>query len=385
MRARKHVRQGMRMTVEKQITLIFPPLGLDQQMLDRASLLFGAIGICIPWYMDEPIGKKGNATTPVYPIFRPPEERKPSECFPKMLQEYRVWMRAHVGRSASIFLSTERENRENDESSWEIRKMVRKGVQSEAAEQQKHEILKWHLMLHLAAQLEQEQEKAEHALRQTMQFGSPLKEALGEETDGTDFLADLSPQLLRPKSEVEQVEEICYAWLGLFGERVQKAALLVTFSKEIFQFLSTLFEESISQISTIESLPHASFCMGDPCSTPSSHSILSEETDLVTETRAILRKLEKELYYKNGKGKGQERTEGFIRSLQQLFPLERGCDTLSVNMLSLPRRETLHASHEQAIFQIFSGKTVVFLEMDPPHSENAEDLPIDFPDPYGNP
>ncbi len=218
------------MTEGKQTALIFPPLGLDQHMLERASLLFGAIGICIPWYMDEPIGKKGDAITPPYSILRPPEKRKPPEYFPKLLREYRVWMTAHVGRSPSSFLSTIRENHVHDEPSWEIRKMVRKGVESEATEQQKHETLKWHLMLHLAVQLDQEREKAEHALRQTKQFGSPLKEALGVESEGTDFFADLSPQLLQPKIGVEQAEEICHAWLGLFAERVQEAPLFVTFS-----------------------------------------------------------------------------------------------------------------------------------------------------------
>ncbi|MBW2096122.1 MAG: hypothetical protein JRI80_14685 [Deltaproteobacteria bacterium] len=353
------------MEKEGKTTLIFPPLGLGRRMLERVSFLFGPPGICLPWFMDLPDENRENAVPSTSFILRPPEELRPPGDFPKLLQEYRVWMKDHSDRSALSFLSAGERINDPEDTRWEIQKMVREGHRIDIVEQKKNEGLKWHLILHLAARLEREREEAEKALRKSRQQGSPLKEALGEGADVLDIMDDLSPSLLPPVIEHDLLEDVCEAWLGLFGALVQRESILVTFDEEIFKFLTTLFAEAVSRLNLIQNLPGVCFHIGDPISLAARESSVSREGSLQKRSMAALYELARELHRK---GEKTPESAGLIHSLQKMFPGKNDPGSIRVEMLSLPDREEAHTSQGQGILHGLSGKTLVFLKAD---SENA--------------
>lgn len=350
----------------KKTTLIFPPLGLGRQMLERVSFLFGPPGVCLPWYMNLPVENGENTAQTTFSILRPPEDLKPPEDFPKLLQEYLVWMKDHSHRSARSFLSAAKELRETEDTQWELQKMIREGPTINTLEQKRNEGLKWHLILHLAARLEQERQEAEDALRQSMQQGPPLKEALGEGADVPDFMDDLAPSLLHPGFEQDLFEDICEAWLGLFGELIQEGTILVTFDEEIHTFVSTLFEEALSQLNSIQKLPRASFYLGDPLSFTSQEISVSSESGLQKRAMTAMRELERELHNR-GKGTAGE-SAGLMHSLQEMLPPKNNFGSLRLEILSLPGIEGAHPSQSYPLLNGLSEKTLVFLKAD---SENG--------------
>jgi len=350
----------------KKTALIFPPLGLDRRMLERVSFLFGPPGVCLPWFMDLQVENGKNTGPSTYFILRPPEEMRPPEDFPKLLQEYRIWMRDHSNRSALSFLSAVKGVREPEETQREIQKMVREGSRADVLERDKNVSLKAHLVLHLAARLERERQETEHALRQSKHQGSPLKEALGEEADVPDILDDLPPSLLQPVIEHDLLEDVCEAWLSLFGGLVQEESILVTFHEDIQHFISALFEEAVSQLNLIRKIPKVSFDIGDPLFPSSREISIPREGGRQKGIMSVMYELKRELHIKGKKGLGE--SAGLIHSLQEALPPGNDSHSIHVDMVSLPAIEETHPSQSQGILNGLSGKTLVFLRED---SENG--------------
>lgn len=344
----------------KKTTLVFPPLGLSKEMLERASFLFGPPGVCLPWYMGSAAENGDNDSPSSYSVLRPPEDLKPPEGFPRLLEEYRAWMKDHSDRSALSFLSTAKWIREPTR--WEIQKMVREGSAINSLELKRNEGLKWHLILHLAARLEREQQEAENALRHSRHQGSPLKDALGEGAEVPDFMDDLSSSLLHPVIEQDLFEDICKAWLGLFGGLIQEETILVTFDEAIHTYVSTLFEEAVSQLDLIQDLPKASFHMGDPLSFVSREISISSEGGVQKRVMSAMCDLERDLFNRD-EGAASERA-ALIHSLQEMLPPRNDSDSIRLEMVSLPGIEGLHPSHSYPLLNGLSEKMLVFLKAD---------------------
>jgi len=346
----------------KKTTLVFPPLGLSKGMLERASFLFGPPGVCLPWYMGSATENGDNDSLSSYSVLRPPEDLKPPEGFPRLLEEYRAWMQDHSHRSALSFLSAEKAFREPEDTRWELQKMVREGSTINTLEQKRNEGLKWHLIMHLAARLEQERHDAEDTLLQSRLQGSPLKEALGEGVDIPDFMDDLSPSLLHPIVEQDLFEDICEAWLGLFGGLLEEGTILVTFKENINAFVSSLFEEAVSQIDLIQKLRGVSFDLGDPLSLSSREISISSEGELQKRVMATMFELERGLH-RQGDG-AADGSAGLIHSLQEMLPPGNGSGSLHLEMVSLPGTKSAPSPQRSPLLNSLSEKTLVFLKAD---------------------
>ena len=84
--------------------------------------------------------------------------------------------------------------------------------------------LKWHLVLHLARNLEEDRETAQNLLQQAAQRKSPLSEAMAEDEKAPDMFRDLHPvHGLYPYVTDRHLNLIFEAWFGLFGPVVEEA------------------------------------------------------------------------------------------------------------------------------------------------------------------
>ena len=176
-------------------------------------------------------------------ILYPPEALKPDGDFLPLLSEYRLWMKENMGKTPHLSAPEHR----NNDASWEIRKAIRP-KEGDISEIQKDRIIRWHLILHLAGELEKENTEVETSLKNLKLSGSPLKEAMGDEDLAKGLFDDLPLTSPPPSGELTQrLNHWIAAWFGLFSSHVQPDTELLTLNRDIFQFVLDLFEGCVSE------------------------------------------------------------------------------------------------------------------------------------------
>jgi hypothetical protein len=175
-------------------------------------------------------------------ILFPPEDLKPRGDFNRLLSEYQLWIRHNYDRGYSEFLRAMQEMDLSENTSWEIRQTLRRMEKGVSIPNENH-TLKWHLILHLARKIEEDQFEAEEMLNHLKKQKSPLEEALGEGSPVQGLLGDLSltePQALMGEYQLIQIFE---AWIGLFGEYLPNYGPLISIDPQVMNFVIDIFEE----------------------------------------------------------------------------------------------------------------------------------------------
>lgn len=222
--------------------LLFPHCYIAEDALAKVLETHKRLRICLPWYMSPPeiLSKLQGANRVT--ILYPPETLKPNKDFLPLLSEYRSWIKENKGKAPHLSASELQDN----EASWKIRKTIRtKAISND--ETQKDEIIRWHLILHLAGELEKENADVEASLKKLKNAGSPLREAIGEEDLPEGILDDLPS--LSPASSGKITQRLNHwieAWFGLFASHVEPGSDLLTMNRDIFQFVLDLFEKTVS-------------------------------------------------------------------------------------------------------------------------------------------
>jgi len=224
--------------------ILFPHSCLPESFMDKILSLFGAITVCQPWFMEAPLPNTETRDLSSVHIVRPPENLKPKDDFRRLLSEYKLWMDQNRDTGYAAAMAVTRDETDFEDTPWEIRQMILGKGQDTPVSQENH-ALKWHLILHLTRELEENSLAAEKMLGQVKQQESPLAEALGElAPPQKGMLHDLpdsgSPSLL----EAHQFRPLFEAWFGLFGKYIDDHALLVTFDPNVMEYATDIFEEA---------------------------------------------------------------------------------------------------------------------------------------------
>jgi len=207
--------------------ILFPHSYLPRAAKERIVSSFAALTVCEPWYME-------NAGDGRIDIVHPPEDLKPPKDFMKLLAEYRVWMSQNRGYTPAPLGAGE-------DATWEIRHTLRhKG--KDVREPVGTQALKWHLILHLERDLEENRTSADEMLLQVKSEKSPLAEALGEATPPNGFFDDLAPFDSPPSIEERRLKQVLSAWFGLFGSSLPRDGILLTMAPEVLNYAAELFE-----------------------------------------------------------------------------------------------------------------------------------------------
>ncbi|MBW2067232.1 MAG: hypothetical protein JRJ03_20190, partial [Deltaproteobacteria bacterium] len=160
--------------------IVFPHCYIGEEGARKALSLFDSITICVPWYGEPPgFARHINGISIKYP----PESLHPGEGFLSLLSEYRNWINQHADRSTLDFLKASRDREADEETTWDIRRSLRRiggGKETLPAE---NIPLRWHMILHLARELEEQREEADQVLKRLKHRKSPLEGVLDEDSE----------------------------------------------------------------------------------------------------------------------------------------------------------------------------------------------------------
>jgi hypothetical protein len=212
--------------------ILFPHSYLPGAAGEKILSSFATLTVCKPWYMEnagDAEGRDGRID-----IVHPPEDLKPPRDFMKLLAEYRVWMSQNRGYTPPLPLGA------GEDATWEIRHALRhtgKGAREPVEEQ----ALKWHLILHLERELEENRTSADEMLLRVKAKRSPLAEALGEAAPRNDFFDDLALSDSHPSIEERHLRQVLSAWFGLFGRVLPGDGILLTMAPDVLNYAAELF------------------------------------------------------------------------------------------------------------------------------------------------
>ena len=229
--------------IEDLPVVLFPHGDLPEPMLKKILSFFGPLTIFQPWFMERPVFGSGANEANAVQVLRPPDKLKPEKGLGTRLSEYRQWIEQNTDRGYTEFLQATQENSLTENTTWEIRQMIRRGGGQTSAPQE-DPALKWHLVLHLAQDVEDQKMEADKALKALREKDVPLKGIVEESDDMESLLGDLSPFESEPMGDEYRLRQILEAWLGLFGGYLKENDLLVTSSRQVMSYVTDLWEES---------------------------------------------------------------------------------------------------------------------------------------------
>ncbi len=229
--------------IEDLPAVLFPHADLPESMVKKILSFFGPLTIFRPWFMERPVFGVGANEANAVQVLRPPDNLKPEKGFGTRLSEYRRWIEHNTDKGYTEFLQASQENDLSESTTWEIRQMIRRGGRQNAVPQENH-ALKWHLILHLAQDMEDQKLEADKALKALKEKDVPLKGIVEESDDMESLLGDLPPFESEPLGDEYRLRQILEAWVGLFGGYLKENDLLVTSSRQVMGYVTDLWEES---------------------------------------------------------------------------------------------------------------------------------------------
>jgi len=226
--------------------ILFPHTCITGPDSKKILAVFDLLTICQPWFMDSPLTEAGSEDSSSIRIVRPAESLKPEGDFKRLLSEYRLWIRQNRDKGYTAFLNAFREAGLSEDNPWEIRQMISKTGKSTPVSQENH-ALKWHLIIHLAREFEENRVEAEKMLSEVKLQGSPLAEALGEGAPAKGMFEDIPRSEIHSSFDRHYLEQVFEAWLGLFGEYLQDHGPLITLDRNVMDYVTDIFEDETGQ------------------------------------------------------------------------------------------------------------------------------------------
>jgi hypothetical protein len=220
--------------------VLFPHPYVSEVRLKRVLSLFEKVTLFQPWFLEKatPLAKEW---PDLVEVADPGDEFKPKEGFKGLLAEYKQWMRSNYRQGLASIQAFARDGLEADSPTWEIKSMIRNMGRTRGKDETA-KALKWHLALHLAEEMGEEQQDTADLLRSVEELGSPLKGAVEEEN-----VAGLPGDLPGLESEhlfsEERLAQILDAWFALFGKKVRGGEALITVNPRVLKFVTDTWDE----------------------------------------------------------------------------------------------------------------------------------------------
>ena len=216
--------------------VLFPHTRLDSRVLEHLVETFGSLTLCHPWFTEPAVLQNGFEKGTLKVCF-PPEVLKPQRDFKYLLSEYQGWMKDHQGRNRSTAFSIH----ESEDEIWAIRKAIR-DAGKDADDPALRNTLKWHLVLHLARNLEENRDTAEALLQQAAKSKTPLAGAIERDEQAPGMFEDLPLSGAYPYVTDRHLNFIFEAWFGLFGNLIDTGAELLTLDRQVMNHALNLFD-----------------------------------------------------------------------------------------------------------------------------------------------
>jgi hypothetical protein len=293
---------------------------------------FDAIILCLPWYMEPPPWTVSLKEDELIHVNRPAETMKPEASFPSLLTEYRKWARQNLDRGFASHYSAPWDTDSFIENTWKIRQTIR-GDNSGAQNRNTNRILKWHLALHLARELEDMQSEATALLLSSQEKGSPLKVLFeGDSNEQGGEVSDITLSLDFRQGNLSQVLE---AWFGLFETCMRESPLWLTWNEEVwkapFEGVDEKTGEGEGDFTFRMQWPDLSCCQWDEL-------ISLKQTFSHSEPFIKLRRLV--AYFGKNRSSHWEDLNGLKKEVEPLLPWGVSNSRIEMHIRSIPFRAT---------------------------------------------
>jgi len=219
--------------------ILFPHSCLPEADIKKVLSLFGPLTLFRPWAMELPSFVTAMQERNLLQIIDPPEDMKPGRGFKTLLREYLDWSAHHQDRGYREFLKATRGEGSGHETTWAIRERLRRRGQEVGAPGETR-ALRWHFLLHLAREIDDQQQEADRLLATLKQSRSPLAGSLEEEP--LNPLADLLRFREAPAMPADTLAQVVEAWVSLFEGNLENDRPWVTRNPQVPESLGERLE-----------------------------------------------------------------------------------------------------------------------------------------------
>lgn len=227
---------------------LFPHSQCPGSIIEKVISFFGTVNVYLPWMMKTPDIFDNISIE----ISRPPVYMKPGDYFVAMLAEYRRWAERNNDRNYIELLKFSPADKLTDNKTWEIRQMLGNRVESHSG---KEDAIRWHLLLHLAGDIEEKRLEAGKLLRALKDKKAPLDGSIEDNSDIKDLLRDLHDLGTVSVLNDWNLIQILEAWFGLFGGYLDGNELLITYDRQVMDYLAerwdALCPENVSTVNPV--------------------------------------------------------------------------------------------------------------------------------------
>jgi len=217
-------------------TILFPHSYLPEISIKKIIPVFSTLTIFQPWFMDRPAFLDDLKSIQV---LNPPDEFRPENDFRSLLSEYQDWIKRNQDKGYTESFKAHQKIDPTENTTWEIRQAIRRiGAHNSIPE--KNHAAKWHLILHLAQEVENQRLEADRLLSDLKEKKSPLQGII-EDTNEVKSLFDDLPQFeSEPIMGRNNLKQIIEAWFALFDGYLMGNELLITFNRYIMDYVIEL-------------------------------------------------------------------------------------------------------------------------------------------------
>ena len=152
-----------------------------------------------------------------------------------LIAEFKIWLSQNQDKGYAAFLSASQKGPFSEDTPWDIRKMISQAAGKASPDPQEDQLIRWHLILHLAREFEVNQEEAKVLLNRLRHQKSPLEGAL-EEPPSKGFFED-TPLMETPfQVDADHHRQVIEAWFGLFGSSFEEDETLITLDPQVLEY-----------------------------------------------------------------------------------------------------------------------------------------------------
>jgi hypothetical protein len=220
---------------------LFPHPRIPESEIKKILPLFGPLRMFTPWFMKPPSLESINLDSDTVDIKYPPKEMKPAEDIKPFLLEYSRWIQDNQDKGYTEFLKADQEAGLSENTTWGIRRMIRGG---KGGNRPGYEILRWHLILHLAQDMEDQRREADRMLASLKKKGILFKGIIEDSDNLQNLVKDLpsfESDFFVPEKHLKHIFE---AWFALFGAYLRENDLLLTFNRHFMEYADELWKQS---------------------------------------------------------------------------------------------------------------------------------------------
>jgi hypothetical protein len=337
-------------------TILFLLSHLPESEIKKILPFFGPLSVFHPWFM-EPLSLKSiNVDANWVHIKYPPPELKPAEDFKTLLAEYARWIEENQDKGYTEFLKASQKTGLSEHKIWEIRQMIRNDKRESSPAL---ETMRWHLILHLAQDMENQRHEAERLLASLKEKDILFKGIIEESNNVQNPVEDLPSFESEPFMAEQHLGQIFEAWFALFGAYLGERELLLTFSRHVMDYINERWKEPGKE-NYVEVPSSIQFKFPDLSHLPSRDLIEIKRThfshDKIGELKALLLNLGENSIHTLSK------LEALIGEFEELSPWELSKNTLKITIQYLPPFPGDGHPESGTSFKHLGNKTLVLVE-----------------------